>query len=186
MVTTVTPSWARFVGGEASLSPVAGAPPWIHTMTGLCRRSGCRLVVNTFRNRQFSDVLAWPNGDAAWGQCGPNCVASRTPFQRAAGCGARQRSAPTGGGGDGRAGKSPIAPFASPRTAPSLVPTTGPLPPACSRIGLALTAGAAATKEPRMTPATASQVRARHLILVIDLASPLQPNRLTLAAVPQY
>ena len=53
--------------------------------------------VKTFRKRQFSDVLAWPNGEADWGQCGANAVASRTPAHGAAGCGGRQRSGPTGG-----------------------------------------------------------------------------------------
>ena len=42
-------------------------------------------------------VLATPNGDPGCGQCGAKLVAARTPCQRAAGCGARQRRSPTGG-----------------------------------------------------------------------------------------
>jgi hypothetical protein len=43
------------------------------------------------------DVLATPNPEGGWGQCGANAVASRMPVQRAAGCGGCQRSGPTGG-----------------------------------------------------------------------------------------
>src|SRR5579863_365687 len=110
------------------------------------------LGVNTFRNRQFSDVLPWPNGPATCGQCGANCVASRTPGQPAAGCGGCQRNAPTGGAAYGMPRNSSTAPLAKPRTGPlavpatgplPLVPATGPLPPAaaCRPRVFALTAG---------------------------------------------
>src|ERR1700690_3120119 len=103
-------------------------------MTG--KRAPARgwLGVKTFRNRQFSDVLAWPKGDAGCGQCGANWVASRTPGQLAAGWG----------------GGPPRAP---------------PSPPGV----LALPAGAAATRAPRVTPATASRVRARPPVKVLNI-----------------
>src|SRR5580692_6383051 len=116
------------------------------------------LGVKTFRNRQSSDVLAWPKGDADCGQCGANWVASRTPDQLAAGCGARHRSAPTGGAAYGMPRNSSTAPSATPRTAPLAVLATGPPAAACPRRTLAPTAGAAATRTPAVTPATASRV----------------------------
>src|ERR1019366_6242099 len=48
-------------------------------------------------------MLATPDGEGGCGQCGATCVASRTPCQRPAGCGGRQRSEPTGGGAEGMA-----------------------------------------------------------------------------------
>src|SRR5215472_3646682 len=117
-------------------------------MTAVCEPAWRWLGVKTFRNRQSSDVLPWPNGVAGCGQCGANCVASRTPDQLAAGCGGRQRSAPTGGAAYGIPRNSSTAPFATPRTGPLAVPVTGPLPLAAARppMVLALTAGAAAIR----------------------------------------
>jgi hypothetical protein len=152
-------------------------------MTGLSRRARRRPGVNTLRNRQFSDVLAWPNGDAGCGQCGANCVASRTPDQRGKGCGGRQRSAPTGGAAYGMPRNSSTAPLASPRTAPSLVPATGPPPPVCARIGLAPTAGPAATNQPRMTPAAAIHARVSHVVRVIGISSLLYTSTITSSAL---
>src|ERR1700729_527158 len=116
-------------------------------------------------------MLAATNGDAGCGQCGPNAVASRTPAQLAAGCGGCHRSAPTGGAAYGMPRNSSTAPLATPRTAPLAVPTTGPLElaAACPRRVLALTAGAAATRAPRVTPATASRVRDRHAVQVLNI-----------------
>src|SRR5580658_10033533 len=102
------------------------------------------LGVKTFRYRQSSDVLASPNGPATCGQCGANCVASRTPDQLAAGWGGCHRSAPTGGAAYGMPRNSLTGPSARPRTAPLAVPATGPLAGACPLSVLALTAGAAA------------------------------------------
>ena len=63
------------------------------------------------------------------------------------------------------------APLARPRTTPLAVPATGPLPlaVACLPRVLALTAGAAATRAARVTPATASRVRARHPVRVMNI-----------------
>src|SRR5579864_9447175 len=118
-------------------------------MTGKCEPARWWRGVKTFRNRQFSDVLARPNGPASCGQCGANVVASRTPDQLAAGCGGCQRSAPTGGAAYGMPRISSTAPLATPWSAPLAVPATGPL------AALALTAGAAATRAPTVRPATA-------------------------------
>src|ERR1700759_2356130 len=95
-------------------------------MTGLPAPGARWLGVKTFRYRQSSDVLAWPNGDADCGQCGANLVASRTPGQLAAGCGGCPRSAPSGGAAYGRPRNSSTAPLARPRTAPPAVRATGP------------------------------------------------------------
>src|SRR3984957_7876336 len=140
-------------------------------MTGSCDRGFWLPGVKTFRKRQFSDVLACPKGDAGCGQCGANLVASRTPDQLAVGCGGRHRSAPTGGAAYGMPRNSSTAPLATPRTAPLAVPTTGPPELAGARPprGLALTAGAAATRAPRVTPATASRVRARPPVKVLNI-----------------
>src|ERR1700722_2445366 len=142
-------------------------------MTGLCEPPRCRLGVKTFRNRQFSDVLAWPKGDAGCGQWGANWVASRTPGQLAAGWGGCHRSAPTGGAAYGMPRNSSAAPLARPRTAPLAVLTTGaaagPLPAGCRPAVLALTAGAAASSAPRVRPATASRAPARDPVHVIDI-----------------
>src|SRR6516164_5891202 len=169
MVTTVAPSATSGAGSKSSLSPVTSAPPWIHTMTGKCEPACWWLGVKTFRNRQSSDVLAWPKGDADCGQCGANCVASRTPDQLAAGCGGCHRSAPTGGAAYGIPRNSLTAPLARPRTAPLAVPVTGP--PAAPRPPrvLALAAGAIAARAPTVTPATASRLRARHPAQVITI-----------------
>src|SRR5882757_11401059 len=113
------------------------------------------------------------------GWCGANWVASRTPGQLAAGCGGRHRSAPTGGAAYGMPRNSSAAPLARPRTAPLAVPTTGPLALAAAgppRV-LALTAGAAATRAPRVTPATASGVRARHPVQVLNIQISLHDCR---------
>src|SRR5580700_9990776 len=131
-------------------------------MTGWPARAVPWPGVKTFRNRQSSDVLAWPKGVASCGQCGANVVASRTPDQLAAGCGGCQRSAPTGGAAYGMPRNSSTAPLATPRTAPFAVPVTGP--PV-----LALTAGAAATRAPRVRPATASRVPTRHPVHITDI-----------------
>src|SRR5580692_1974303 len=109
-------------------------------------------------------MLASPKGDADCGQCGPNAVASRTPGQRAAGCGGCHRSAPTGGAAYGRPRNSSAAPLAVPRTKPLAVTATGPpgppgLPGARPPRVPALTAGAAATRAATVTPATASRVK---------------------------
>src|SRR5580704_12637718 len=147
-------------------------------MTGLSAPGRQPLGVKTFRYRQSSDVLAWPNGPATCGQCGANAVAARTPDQLAAGWGGCHRSAPTGGAAYGMPRNSSTAPSARPRTAPLAVPTIGPTtgPPAPVWPGpfparvLALTAGAAATRAPRVRPATASRVPARrHPVHVIDI-----------------
>src|SRR6516225_8258313 len=138
-------------------------------MTGKCEPACWWRGVKTFRNRQSSDVLASPKGDADCGQCDANCVASRTPDQLAAGCGDCHRNAPTGGAAYGMPRNSLTAPLGRPRTAPSTVPTTGPAPgPAPGPLAaasppraLALTAGAAATRAPRAAPATASRVYLR-------------------------
>src|SRR5215468_4684978 len=70
-------------------------------------------------------------------------------------------------------------PFARPRTGPLVVPTTGPLAlaAACPPRVLALTAGAAATRAPRVTPAAASRVRARHPIQVLSIHVSLHGRR---------
>src|SRR5580658_11388672 len=119
-------------------------------MTGKCEPACWWLGVKTLRNRQFSDVLASPKGPASCGQCGANCVAARTPDQLAAGCGGRQRSAPTGGAAYGMPRNSSTAPLARPRTAPLAVPATGPFVADPLRVP-ALTAGAAAIRAPRVT-----------------------------------
>src|SRR5215470_9289156 len=93
-------------------------------MTGRC--AGPRAGRYTFRNRQSSDVLACPNGDADCGQCGANEVAGRIPDQCAAGCGGAQRSAPVGGAAYGMPRNSSAAPAALPRTGPVPVTATGP------------------------------------------------------------
>src|SRR6516165_10731665 len=113
-------------------------------MTGKCEPACMWLGVKTFRKRQSSDVLAWPKGVASCGQCGANCVASRTPDQLAAGCGGCHRSAPTGGAAYGIPRNSLTAPLARPRTGPLAVPATGPLALAAARApkALALAAGA--------------------------------------------
>src|ERR1700677_1845897 len=140
-------------------------------MTGEPAPGGRWLGVKTFRNRQSSDVLACPKGDASCGQCGANWVASRTPDQLAAGCGGCQRSGPTGGAAYGMPRNSSTAPLTRPRTAPLAVPATGPLAlaAACPPRVLALTAGAAATRAPRVIPATASRVHTRHVARVIAI-----------------
>ena len=63
-------------------------------------------AVHTFRNRQSSEVSgrAAPVIIARTGLCGqivPNSVASRAPLHFAGGCGAFQRSSPTGGAAKG-------------------------------------------------------------------------------------
>src|ERR1700733_8587707 len=168
MVTTVTPSATRPAGEESSLSPVTSAPPWIQTMTGCWPPVA---GVKTFRNRQSSDVLAWPKGEADCGQCGANFVASRTPDQLAAGCGGCQRSAPTGGAAYGMPRNSSTAPLATPRTAPLAVPAIGAPPPPGARPpgGAALPPGATATRPPSVTPATASRAHARHPVQVMNI-----------------
>src|SRR5215471_3935602 len=115
-------------------------------MTGKWEPACLWAGVKTFRYRQSSDVLPWPNGEGSCGQCGANCVASRTPDQLAAGCGGCQRSAPTGGAAYGMPRNSLTAPLARPRTAPLSVPVTGP-PRA-----LAVAAGAATASAPRVAP----------------------------------
>src|SRR5579872_3539941 len=132
--------------------------------------------VKTFRNRQFSDVLAWPKGEAACGQCGANAVAARTPGQLAAGCGGCQRSAPTGGAAYGMPRNSSTPPLAIPPTSPLAVLATGPPAAAPPATAPALTAGAVATRLPRVRPATAS----RAPIHAIDIRR--LPSQLTLVA----
>src|SRR5580658_2559705 len=132
------------------------------------------LGVKTLRNRQSSEVLAWPKGPASCGQWGANCVAARTPDQLAAGCGGCHRSAPTGGAAYGMPRNSLTAPLATPRTAPFAVATTGPPAPAGPADAWpprvpALTAGAAATRAPRVIPAAASRVHTRHVARVIAI-----------------
>src|SRR5580658_2522253 len=137
-------------------------------MTGKCEPACWWLGVKTLRNRQSSEVLAWPKGPASCGQWGANCVAGRTPDQLAAGCGGCHRSGPTGGAAYGMPRNSSTAPLARPRTAPLAVAASGPLA-ACPPRVLALTAGAAATRAPRVTPATAIRVRARHPAQIMDI-----------------
>src|SRR6516225_8931467 len=138
MVTTVAPSATSGAGSKSLLSPLTSAPPWIHTMTGKCEPACWWLGVKTFRNRQSSDVLAWPNGPPGCGQCGANRVASRTPDQLVAGCGGCHRSAPAGGAAYGTPRNSLTAPLARPRTGPLAVPATGPLALAAARAPKAL------------------------------------------------
>src|SRR5215469_1643325 len=75
---------------------------------------------------------------------------------------------------------SSTAPFARPRTGPLAVPTTGPRTPAaaCPPRVLALAAGAAATRAPRVTPAAASRVRACHPVQVLNIGVSLHVPRL--------
>src|SRR5215468_5325675 len=101
-------------------------------MTGKCEPVCLCIGVKTFRYRQSSDVLARPNGVAACGQCGANCVASRTPDQLTEGCGGCHRNAPTGGVAYGMPRNSFTAPTVSPRTGPLAVPVTGPPGPAAA------------------------------------------------------
>src|SRR5215472_840073 len=136
-------------------------------MTGKCEPACWWRGVKTFRKRQSSDVLPCPNGDGDCGQCGANRVASRTPCQLAAGCGGCHRSAPTGGAAYGMPRNSSTAPLATPRTGPLAVPLTGPA--LALALALALAAGAAATRAPRVTPATASRVRARQPAHVLTI-----------------
>ena len=134
-------------------------------MTGWWAPASWWRGVKTFRKRQSSDVLACPKGEAGCGQCGPNCVASRTPGQLAAGWGGCHRSAPTGGAAYGMPRNSSTDPLDVPRTAPLAVPTTGP-PGAGFPPVFALAAGTAAVSAPRMTPVTISRVTARHPVQV--------------------
>src|SRR5215831_16261823 len=144
-------------------------------MTGKCEPVCLCIGVKTFRYRQSSDVLARPNGVAGCGQCGANCVASRTPDQLAEGCGGCHRSAPTGGVAYGMPRNSSTAPTVSPRTGPLAVPLTGPPGPAAACLArvFALATGAAATRTPTVTATTASRVRARHRAQVMYIQASL-------------
>jgi len=55
---------------------------------------------HTLMNKQSSvevrDIGAGPGGNAACAQSAPNVLASRSPAHEDAGCGGRQRLAPTG------------------------------------------------------------------------------------------
>ena len=84
--------------------------------------------VKTFRYRQSSDVLVTPKAEGGCGQCGAKLVAARTPVHGAAGCGGRQRSAPTGGAAYGMPRYSSVAPAVMPCTQPSAVSARGASP----------------------------------------------------------
>src|SRR5262245_37942399 len=101
MVTTTTPSRAKFVASYIEAMPVRLDPPWIHTITGALEAS---VGANTLSCRQSSDVgpeappgFGRPSGIIACGQAGPKRVASRTPDQADAACVGAQRRSPTGG-----------------------------------------------------------------------------------------
>ena len=80
-------------------APPVNPPPWIQTITGRGRKLDVAGVY-TFRYRQSSAVLVTGTPVATlpfWAQTLPGLLASLIPRQRAAGCGGRQRSGPTGG-----------------------------------------------------------------------------------------
>ncbi len=72
-------------------SPIAKAPPWIHTITGSFWLALAFAGRTTLRKRQSS--TCWHTG--------PAFVASRSPVQDGAACGGRQRRSPTGGAAKG-------------------------------------------------------------------------------------
>src|SRR6185437_2281232 len=122
---------------------------------------------NTFRNRQSSDVLASPNGDADCGQCGANEVAGRVPDQGAAGCGGAQRSAPAGGAAYGMPRNSSVAPATLPWTRPVLVTASGPPLVPCAAVPPPI---AAAVEHAASVPA------ARMIAAIRALGRPLVPS----------
>jgi hypothetical protein len=133
-------------------------------------------LVNTLRNRQFSEVPGLPKGDAGSGQCGANAVAARTPVQCAGGSGACQRSAPAGGAAYGMPRNSRIPPATSPRTAPDCVVATSPPAAAVAPAG----AGPADVAQPASAPAaitphaiTPAAIRARSRPPVAFLGIPI-------------
>jgi len=85
------------------------APPKIQNITGRRSDADCA-AVHTFRYRQ-SSLAAGESGRSTetfrrptpfgWTQTLPNLSVWRTPFHFAIGCGARQRSSPTGGAANG-------------------------------------------------------------------------------------
>src|SRR6185503_19496917 len=66
-----------------------------------------------------------PLGRGACMQMGPNLLASRTPLQLAAGCGARQRRSPTGGAAKGIFLKTEMPPSVVPANLPCRIVTWG-------------------------------------------------------------
>src|SRR5438445_11400861 len=114
MVTTIAPPRAaRALASYWLADPAVKPPPWIQTITRRGNRTA--LGVYTLRKRQSSLLLPWPLLAAKMpGACAhafPNRVASRTPDQPAAGCGARKRKLPTGGAANGmpRNDRTPLA-----------------------------------------------------------------------------
>src|SRR6185437_11425975 len=138
-------------------------------MTGSRRPELCA-GRNTFRYRQFSDVLATPNGEAGWGQCGAKLVAGRMPRHGLGGTGGRQRSGPTGGAAYGIPRNSAIRPAAAlpaslPRTAPPVVGTTSRPPAGRGAAALAPAAGAPAIRAPAVIIPRPIRVSARRRTL---------------------
>lgn len=76
-------------------------------MTGR-RSDDDRAPVQTFRNRQ-SSLVGGALGPPPCMHRGPNWSALRTPSQRGAGCGVRQRSSPTGAAAKGTPLKTRIS-----------------------------------------------------------------------------
>ena len=77
---------------------MGAAPPWMKTWTGQGPRPGPGSGVHTLRNRQSSLCAAGHEKPGACGQAGPKALAFSVPgAHAAAGCGAAQRSGPTGG-----------------------------------------------------------------------------------------
>ena len=107
-----------YSGSDAA--PRVSAPPWNHTMTG--RRPRAPAGRQTLRYRQSSLTGAPSEASPARGagcrQAGPNALAARSVRHGATGCGARQRSAPTGGAAYGMPLKATTLAARSPRTGP--------------------------------------------------------------------
>src|SRR5215470_8951703 len=106
--------------------PPAKPPPWIHTMTG-SGRCGSIFGVYTLTTRQSSAVLVLITPVPTLPVCAhtlPKVVTSLMPVQGAAGCGGRQRSAPTGGAAYCVPRNSRASAVKKPRTAPLSVCTT--------------------------------------------------------------
>ena len=78
-------------------------------------------------------------------QCGPNSVALRTPSHGCTGCGAFQRSSPTGGAAKGMPRKTRTALFSEvvPSTRPDFVRTGAPVAVATGRRSTATAVAAA-------------------------------------------
>src|SRR5579863_5750232 len=124
-----------------------------------------------FRNRQFWLVLVTGTPVATLPVCGqslPGLVASLVPCHGAAGCGGRQRSAPTGGAAYGMPRNSLARPVRNPLTRPSRVPTTSGSNPDPARPAAAAP-GPAIPQTPTTSPA-ATSTRPARLVMVPDPA----------------